>query len=273
MKTAAIHGSRAPWQLTGAALALLLAAPVVAADGAGKPGVVAFNASVRVDVDASGKPVKVEAPADLPESIRSFIEKRVASWQYSPARQGGVPAPAVTYVRVGACAIPDATSGGYKLGLDFKGNGPRLVSASGNLPPPQYPSEALRKSISGAYKVSYAIQPDGSTQVRDIELVDGPNRSAKWLRPAINRWAESLRYEPEQVNGQAVVTNMSFPVEFKITTDTARESTEAWRARYKAELEARAMASTECLLASGGPAGLTPIALDSPVTVIPTPAG
>jgi len=255
------------------AFACLAAPAAFAADDTVKPAVVAFNASVRVEVDASGKPVKVEAPADLPESIRSFIEKRVASWQYQPAKQGGVPVGATTYVKVGACAIPDATSGGYKLGVDFKGNGPRLVSASGNLPPPQYPIEAIRKSVTGTYIVNYSIQPDGSTQVGDIELADGPKQSAKWLRPAITRWAESLRYEPEQVNGQAVVTTMSFPVEFKITTSTKRESNETWRARYKAELEARAMASSECQLASGASVGLMPIALDSPVKVIPTPAG
>ena len=260
---------RGMWLLLG----MGLMAPAVAAYDVRKPGVVAFNASVRVDVDASGKPVKVEAPADLPDSIRSFIEKRVASWQYQPAKAAGVPVGATTYVKVGTCAIPDATSGGYKLGVDFKGNGPRLVSASGNLPPPQYPIEALRKSVTGTYIVNYSIQPDGSTQVGDIKLADGPNQSAKWLRPAIARWAESLRYEPEQVDGKAVVTTMSFPVEFKINTSTKRESTEAWRTRYKAELEARAMASTECLLASGGPPGLTPIALDSPVKVTPTPAG
>ena len=255
------------WLLLG----MGIMAPAAAADEA-KPGVVAFNASVRVDVDASGKPLKVEAPADLPESIRGFIEKRVASWQYQPAKQGGVAVGATTYVKVGACAIPDATSGGYRLGVDFKGNGPRLVSASGNLPPPQYPMEAARKSIGGTYMVSYAIRPDGSTQVSDIELVDGPKQSAKWLRPAINRWAESLRYEPEQVNGQAVATNMSFPVEFKVTTDRTRETQKTWRARYKAELESRAMASSECQLASGAAVGLMPIALDSPVTVVPSPA-
>ena len=166
---------RGMWLLLG----MGLMAPAVAADDVRKPGVVAFNASVRVDVDASGKPVKVEAPADLPDSIRSFIEKRVASWQYQPAKAAGVPVGATTYVKVGACAIPDATSGGYKLGVDFKGNGPRLVSASGNLPPPQYPIEALRKSVTGTYIVNYSIQPDGSTQVGDIKLADGSNYRLK----------------------------------------------------------------------------------------------
>ena len=55
------------------ALALLVAAtPTLAAGPAGKNDVVAFKATVRVEVDAAGKPVKVEAPADLPEAIRAF---------------------------------------------------------------------------------------------------------------------------------------------------------------------------------------------------------
>lgn len=53
---------RGMWLLLG----LGFMAPAAGADDASKPGVVAFNASVRVEVDASGKPVKVEAPADLP---------------------------------------------------------------------------------------------------------------------------------------------------------------------------------------------------------------
>ena len=97
-------------------------APGVAADD---KRVVAFNASVRVEVDAAGKPVKVEAPADLPEAIRGYIEKRVASWQYQPAKVAGVARPAVTYVAVNACAVP--VSEGFRLGLDFDGNGPRRV--------------------------------------------------------------------------------------------------------------------------------------------------
>ena len=270
MKTAAIHGSRAPWQLTGAALALLLAAPVVAADGAGKPGVVAFNASVRVDVDASGKPVKVEAPADLPESIRSFIEKRVASWQYSPARQGGVPAPAVTYVRVGACAIPDATSGGYKLGLDFKGNGPAIIDAGPwFMPPPRYPVDMQRRGAEGTFKVNYAIRADGTTKIASIEPIEGTiGRFVKPFRGALTDWIEGLRYQPEQVGGVPVATEMSFPVSFMLSTGNGPRTNDA----YRKELEARAMSSKECIAASG-PSGPLPIALDSPVTVIPTPAG
>ena len=80
------------------AAALAAAMPLHAGESAEKK-VVAFNASVRVEVDAAGKPVKVEAPADLPEAIRGYIETRVASWQYQPAKADGAPASAVTYRR------------------------------------------------------------------------------------------------------------------------------------------------------------------------------
>jgi hypothetical protein len=99
-----------------------------------------------------------------------------------------------------------------------------------------------------------------------------PNRVVNAFRSALTDWIEGLRYEPEQVNGQPVATTMSFPVEFRISTDSARESTEAWRARYKAELEVRAMASSECIAASV-PSGPLPIAQNSPVKVTPVPAG
>ena len=254
----------------GFALALMAVLPAAAADDASKPGVVAFNASVRVEVDATGKPVKVEAPADLPESIRSFIEKRVASWQYAPAKENGVPATAVTFVAVGACAIPVAE--GYRLGLDYKGNGPRLLSPSGRLPPPAYPKEAQRSAYSGTFKVEYAIQANGSTRLEDVETLEGGNKLAKLVHPTLKQWVEGLRYEPGQVNGRPAETTMRFPVEFKIDTARRNMSTEQWRENYVAELQARAIASNECIAASAGD-GLQPIAQNSPVKVTPKPAG
>lgn len=121
-------------------LSLLTATPVFAGNDADTK-VVAFSASVRVDVDATGKPVKVEAPADLPDVIRSYIEKRVATWQYQPAKQDGQPVAATTYVGINACAVP--AEGGYRLGLDFNGNGPRNAGDQ-RLKPPLYPNEPER---------------------------------------------------------------------------------------------------------------------------------
>jgi TonB family protein len=250
-----------------ATVALLAAIPVTAFDDAKKPDVVAFNASVRVEVDAAGKPVRVEAPADLPEAIRGFIEKRVASWQYEPAKANGLPAPAVTFVRVGACAIPAAN--GYRMGLDFKGNGPGLVDAGPwFIPPPQYPRELQRRGAEGTFKVTYAIQADGKTRIASIEPIDGTgNRDVNAFRSALTDWIEGMRYQPEQVAGMPVTTEMSFPVSFVLSSSGPRTNAE-----YRKELEARAMTSKECIAAST-PAGPLPIATNSPVMVTPVPAG
>lgn len=247
------------------ALALLAQASAGAAEDAGKPRVVAFNANVRVEVDAAGKPLRVEAPADLPEAIRSFIEKRVASWQYEPAKQDGIPTSAVTFVQVGACALPVAE--GFRLGLDFKGNGPAIVDAGPwFLPPPRYPQDMQRSGGEGSFQVSYSIQVDGTTKLGAIKPLDvNAVRHLKGFRGALASWVEDLRYQPERVNGVPVVTEMSFPVDFSLRIGPSKRS-------YREELERHALMSKECIAASA-PAGPLPVAQNSPVKVNPVPAG
>ncbi|MFT4178348.1 MAG: energy transducer TonB [Thermomonas sp.] len=239
--------------------------------GKSKPDVIAFNANVRVDVDANGKPVKVEAPADLPQAIRGYIEKRVASWQYQPAMQNNVAVPATTYVSVGACALPDETGDNYRLGVDFKGNGPGLVSATGRLEPPVYPRDAMMRGSTGAFRVVYSISGEGKPKVDEIVPMDDVSkRSYKAFHAALEKWASSLPYRPETVNGQPVTTQISTLVEFRLDDDIG---TPQWRQRYIEELKSRAIASSECALASGRGFGLVPIAMDSPVKITPAPAG
>lgn len=248
-----------------AACCLIVVLPAIAANET-KPDVVAFNATVRVDVDAAGKPVKVEAPADLPESIRGYIEKRVASWQYEPAKQDGIPVSAVTFVKVGACAIPVAT--GYRMGLDFKGNGPAIVDPGPwFMRPPQYPRELQRAGAQGTFQVAYAIQSDGTTRLVSIEPIDTNtgNRHARAFKDTIASWIEGQRYLPEQVGGKPVATEMSFPVSFELKVGGNREA-------YRNGLEARALASKECIAASA-PIGPLPVATNLPVKVTPIPAG
>lgn len=250
-------------------LVLLLAG--LANSGAAAAGdVVAFNASVKVMVDASGKPVGIHAPADLPEPIAAAIEKRVASWIYMPAHRGSKPVAAVTYVEVGACAVP--VEGGYRLGVDFKGNGPRLHSDTGRLPSPSYPRALAMRGVGGAFVVSYAVQADGSTRLAGIEPAGKRMKHEYRLafEEALEDWAEGLRYDPEQVDGQAVATTIRYPVRFA-TIDP--RDLDDWRERYEAELQERAIQSEECRLASGTAAEPVPLAIDSPVKVTPSPSG
>ena len=68
-------------------LPAVLACTVALALPAGEaPRPVAFFAEARVEVDADGKVVKVDAAQDLPASIRTYIEQELKTWQY--ARRG-----------------------------------------------------------------------------------------------------------------------------------------------------------------------------------------
>lgn len=251
------------------ALALTIS-PLLLSAAQPSSDVVAFNAGVRVDVDATGKPVKVEAPQDLPLAVRTYIEKRVASWQYEPARQAGVAVPATTYVKVGACAIPLAAGSGYRLGMDYKGNGPRVANAHGMMPPPHYPADALRRGISGDFKVVVRINADGTAEATDINAITTSGKGRGYLatfEPALRQWVKGLQYEPEIVAGIPVATRVLVPVTFTLRGGNSRSD-------IKRELVDMALASSECKRANvAGAPELYPVALDSPVKVTPTPAG
>jgi hypothetical protein len=245
------------------ALACVASTAATAADTPAKRDVVAFNASVLVEVDAAGKPVKVEAPADLPEAIRGFVEKRVASWQYLPAKLEGVPQASTTYVSVKACATPVAE--GYRLGVDFNGNGPRRAGDL-RLDPPMYPMLAHRAGTEATFVLILATDAAGKAQIEAIEHADISGRAgAGAFEPTLRRWAQGVRFDLEQVAGKPVPARVRVPVLFSMGLKQDRKT-------LREELQAKAMASRECQIAAGE-SGIKPIALEPAVTVIPKPAG
>ncbi|HRO62456.1 energy transducer TonB [Thermomonas sp.] len=246
-------------------LAVAATLPLRAAEPT-QPGVLSYYLDVRVDVDAQGKVLHVEAPADFPEAVRDYVERRVATWQYLPAHENGIAVSATTWVRVGMCALPVAE--GYRMGLDFKGNGPgSLNSLTGFWSPPQYPMDAMRRGVGGSYTVHFAIQDDGSAKVTALEAEDKDGkRHLSWFRDGLNRWVSDMRYQPELVNGRPVHTEMKIRVSFRSGDDPLPTPAER-----QAESEARALTSRECL-AAAGPTGLVPVAQNSPVKVTPSPA-
>jgi hypothetical protein len=246
-----------------AALALPAGVHAAPADAAAENRVVAFSADVRVDVDAVGKPLKVEAPQDLPPAIRALIEKRVASWQYQPANIGGVAQAATTYVSVHACAVP--VPEGYRLGVDFVGNGPR-VAAGQVMAPPEYPSAAMRSGYEAAFSLILKMDADGHAVIDRIDRLSiSRHARAGDFELVLRRWAKALRFDPEMVAGKAVTTDIRIPVDF-ISPSASR-----LRA-LRGELQAKAQASRECRIASGD-YDMRPIALQPAVTVIPRPPG
>lgn len=220
---------------------------------------VAFRAEARVEVDPNGKPVKIEASADLPEAIRAYVERRVARWTFSPPARDGVTGSAVTYLSLGACAIP--TGDGYRLGLDLKGNGPKIHGNGGRLPPLAYPSAALGMKIEMEAEVVFVAEPDGRATLEQIKYADGGKHRNDGFDAALRGWVASMRFEPEQLAGTPVRTRTSASVQFVLSGRHTPPTT-------KKDLVERAARTPECRMGSGEDTGLLPVALDSPIKVI-----
>ncbi len=244
------------------ALAFAAAAAAAAADEpAQKP--VAFRAEAKVTLDAAGKPLAVEASQDLPAPVRNFIEQRVATWHFSPPEQDGVTGPAVTFLTLGACALPTA-EGGYRLAVDFKRNGPRYTNGPVFLPP-AYPHEANVRGIGASMVVTYVVGTDGRATLEKLEYTDGANHRRDGFGEAVRVWLRDMRFEPEQLAGKPVRTRIETTVKF-----TAGPHAQS-RDEIRRELEAKAARSEECRFAAGGAesGGMAPLALNSPVRVEP----
>src|SRR5690606_40420747 len=75
---------------------------------------VVFRTWAKVALDASGRPTSIEPGPDLPAPVREYLAARIAQWHFSPPARGTTTGSAVTYLRLGACALPDP-AGGYRL--------------------------------------------------------------------------------------------------------------------------------------------------------------
>jgi TonB family protein len=246
---------------TLAALAIAGAAIPLAAANAGdpEPQPMAFRAEAKVTLDAAGKPLAIEPSEDLPAPIRDFIRQRVATWHFSPPEQDGVTGPAVTYLRLGACALPEP-GGGYRLAVDYKGNGP-LYANGPLMMPPDYPKAARIRGIETAAKVVFVIGTDGRATLEGIDYDDKASHRSDGFDTALRDWVRAMRYEPEQLAGHPVRTRVGVPVTFRMAApDFTREA-----------LREKAAKSEECRLAAGATPqpGLEPVALNSPVRIEP----
>lgn len=244
--------------LAGLALTLGTAA---SAQEAARP--LAFLAEAKVTLDATGKPVSVEASDDLPDPVRKFIEQRVAGWRFAPPERDGANGPAVTYLQLDACALP-VGNGGYRMAVDLKGNGPRYANGIAMAPPP-YPRQARSRGMTAKVVVNYVVGPDGRATVEKLDYKQGARVRGEFDR-TLEDWVESMRYEPEQFAGQPVPTKVSVEVAFEIRGKTKR------RGREDADAGKPAAPVGECRAAIADAsldAGLQPVAHDSPVKVEP----
>lgn len=234
---------------------LLLVSAAVAAND---PAPVAFRADAKVELDATGKPTLIEASPDLPAAIRSYIEKRVATWSFSPPSRDGVRGTGVTYLSLGACAIP--ADGGYRLGLDFKGNGPRIATPDGRVPPIGFPAAAQRLASEVEADVQFFIEPDGRATLNRVAYADNREHRRDGFDETIRDWVDRMRFDPEYLAGSPLRSEATIHLSFLLDGPGGSKA--------RKQLLDAALDSRECRAAAGEPNGLTPVVLDSPIKVL-----
>jgi hypothetical protein len=233
---------------------------VAAAGAAEDPAPVAFRAEAKVELDATGKPTRIEASPDLPAAIRSYIERRVATWTFSPPARGDVTGTGVTYLSLGACAVP--ADGGYRLGLDFKHNGPRVATPNGRVPPIGFPAAAMRLASEVEADVHFFIESDGRATLKEIDYADRREHRRDGFDETLRDWVDRMRFDPEYLAGQPLRSEATIHVNFLLDGKA--------RSQVRQELLDTALDSRECRAAAGEPDGLTPVVLDSPIKVLKT---
>lgn len=233
---------------TGVLLASVCSA--AGAKEAAKP--VTFTTSARVEVDADGKLVKVEAAQDLPEPVRAYVERQIAQWKFAPNVREGVSGNSTTWIRLGACALPK-DDGTYAMGLAFGGNGPRGYENMGL--PWETQSFLMRSRMTGRIDVTYVVNPDGSAKMETVEGLGGSGYRRQ-IQQGLDRWFDQMRFEPETVGGKPVATRIGLVIN---VLDNPRDS----------QLP-NASVSEECQRAGMATApGSDAIATDSVVSIVP----
>lgn len=228
------------------------------ADDKAKP--FSFRAEARVEVDASGKLVKVEAAQDLPEGVQKYIEQQLSTWQYRRRLGGNATGIAATWVKLGVCAVP-AANGGYSMGLAYEGNGPRLQGGQSWFVTEGVANAVGRHRLEGDAKVHFVINADGSAKFKSLEgMGRGPAR--KDIEVETKLWISRLKFDTETLDGRPVATSAILPVQFRTGE----------RPDDKARRHAEAMQSSQCRMASmtADPRDSSSVAFESEVGVVPS---
>jgi hypothetical protein len=191
------------------AFAAFAALPAAAANEA--PPVRFFIVASRVDLDASGAVLAVEARGNDPEAVRKAVAAKVRALHFTGASSRGKPAAATTYVTMFACA--EKSAAGYVMSFRYAGHGPTQAEpvAMG------YPVGAERSGTPATYDVFLLVQPDGTAVLEEMKRHENGKSYDRDFRRVISQWAKVQRFLPEVVDGSPVATRLRTGVNFRLT--------------------------------------------------------
>ena len=162
----------------------------------------------KASVGADGRVTDVALVEDkVSATIKSTVVNNLKHWQFVPVLVNGVAVPALTYVDFDACAIPSGD--GYDLAIKYIGNGPLL---DGGMDLEWSPTINLYTNDHQSIKIRIRVAADGHAEMQDVVMIDVPPMIQRDIRHTIKEWVGSLHYQPEQIAGQPVATDIEWPM-------------------------------------------------------------
>jgi hypothetical protein len=224
----------------------------------GKPQV--FRTFAKVEIGQAGEIVSVVPEARLGADLGAGLEKTIRTLSFAPAAVNGQPVAGTTFVRMMGCAAA-LGSEQYRVAYAYESHGPGYS----RMPHPAYPPNALRGGTEGDFDVQITVQPDGTARLVDVTATRGGDRAKKAFAESIAAWVSALRYEPETVDGKAVSTTLSIPLEYRLDPGPSPRKLRAEQQKVRSEH----LQSDACQLAFGRERERRqePIALNSPFGV------
>lgn len=235
-----------------------------AAQAGPDPKTALTHVQVRIEVDAAGQVVSAEPTSGLPPPLVDTLRQHASTWKFEPPQRDGTPVGGTTFARMSVCAMENPATGNLSVSVGHPENGPGMDPRM--LRPSFFPPVSPELLALGRVEMEavYEVGPDGHAQVVSVGTTPHRPRVHRELDRAFRKWIDTMRFEPERVDGKPVATRMRMPITFTWERSPGVAS--------RRELERRIIeASPTCqaLLQDQAAAERPQVALDSPFRATP----
>lgn len=178
-----------------------LASPAFAADAPWT-----YTAAVRVAVDPSGHARVLSFGHDVPKGLIPTTTAAIERWEFEPAQRDGVAVASETnlFVRYDV----RESDKGYTFDIAHVDIGAGIKRSE----LPAYPSAAISARQTGEVLLKVDIDEQG----RPIHIVDISGKKLRYLSEAAIASVRRWRFDPQKVDGVAIVEPVVVPIEFKL---------------------------------------------------------
>lgn len=169
-----------------------------------------YTTAVRVSVDATGHAKVLHFSREIPKGLIASTTAKIDSWEFEPAKHDGVAVASETnlFVRYDVRAV------GRDYSFDIAGV--EVGAGITQMELPSYPMAAIQSHQAGRVLLRVDIDDEG----KPTEVVDVSDKKLRYLAPAAIEAVRRWRFEPQRVDGIAIVEPLWVPIDFRLTTSS-----------------------------------------------------